>query len=90
MGFLAVVVAQILDPIRIVALLVLFGLSSVAENRGARWFGLAVGYLLISIVWPGILTGYAGPLGAMTFSAGLISNAVILGLMLLAAKLWRG
>ncbi|TPM89866.1 hypothetical protein [Mesorhizobium sp. B2-1-3A] len=89
MGLLAIIVAQVLDPVRVIGLLVLFGLTRLAENKGTGWFALAVGYLLISIVWPGILNGWTGPLAAMRFVAGFLSNAIILGLAFLVTRLWR-
>lgn len=89
MALLAIFVAQALDPIRVIVLLILFGLTRLATNYGAGWFGLAVGYVLISVAWPGIRDGYTGPLAGTIFLAGFLSNALILGVALLAARLWR-
>lgn len=90
MLLLAIVTAQVLDPLRIVVLGVLFGLARVPANRIAGLLGLVLGAVIVAAAFPFLIFGQTGTLAWTSALAGLLSNAVVIAVLMGRARLWRG
>jgi hypothetical protein len=90
MGALAVLVAQIVDPIRIIAVASLLFLCRLATNRGAGWLALIVGIVVLAWFFAFVMLGQqTGDPAWNSAAVGVISNAVIVAILLGLLSLYR-
>lgn len=86
---LAVLVAQITDPIRIIAVGVLLFLTSLAANRGAGWLGLVVGCVVLSWFLSFVVLGQTGQFAWDSATVGVVANAIIAAVLIGLLALYR-
>lgn len=89
MGLLAVLVAQTLDPTRILAVAILLFMCRLAANRGAGWLALIVGSIVLSWFFSFAMLGQTGDFALNSASVGVASNAVIIAVLFSLLKLYR-
>lgn len=75
----AIVIAQILDPLRILLVGIAYFLSRVAKRPSIGWLGLFVAILVIAAGFPFMVFGQSGDIAWTTAAIGVISNALIAG-----------
>ena len=84
MDIVGIMIAQLADPFRIGLLVALL---FTARNRSAtlhRWLPIALGLVFVAVLIPTAMASDAdGEVGAQ-IGVGILSNAIILGLMLFA------
>ena len=90
MLLLAIVTAQVLDPVRIVVLGIVFGLARLAADRTVGQLGLVIGAVIVAFVFPFLVLGQTGMLAQMSALAGLLANAIIIAVLMGLTRLWRG
>lgn len=77
--FVAMLIAQTLDPIRALVVLVLFGMTrGFFENRLVRVVAATAGIVLIAYWFTFWVFGHTGPFGDLSFFSGIAANAIIL------------
>lgn len=87
MEALAVFVAQLLDPVRIVALAILVWLSYLTSPT-FRWLLIAGSAIIVAVVIPQAL-GHAGQRADLPTVVGLFSNAAIVAVVLGLVRVFR-
>jgi hypothetical protein len=75
----AIVIAQILDPLRILLVGIAYFLSRVAKRPSIGWLGLFVAIVVIAAGFPFMVFGQSGDIAWTTAAIGVISNALIAG-----------
>jgi hypothetical protein len=75
----AIVIAQILDPLRILLVGIAYFLSRVAKRPNVGWLGLLVAIVVIAAGFPFVVFGQSGDIAWTTAAIGVISNALIAG-----------
>ncbi|RVD53061.1 MAG: hypothetical protein EOS30_01820 [Mesorhizobium sp.] len=73
----AIVIAQILDPLRIVLIAIAYFLSLRVKQPGVGWLGLVAAIVIIAIFYPFVILGQSGDIAWMSGAVGVISNALI-------------
>lgn len=86
---LAVLVAQITDPIRIIAVGILLLLTRMAANRGAGWLGLVVGCVVLSWFFSFVVLGQTGQFAWDSATVGVVANAVVVLVLIGLLALYR-
>ena len=89
MDVINILVEQLADPFRIVLLVAL--LFTAANTSGVlnRWLPIALGLVFVAVLIPTALASDgAEPVGAL-IGVGLVSNAIIIGLMLFAEAVFE-
>lgn len=89
MGVIAIIVAQVLDPVRIVALALTVWLSRLVVQPALRWLILLVGVVLVAVVISQVVLGHTGQFATLSTTAGFVSNAVIVAIILGLRRLLR-
>ncbi|MBZ9672115.1 hypothetical protein FJ970_11380 [Mesorhizobium sp. B2-1-8] len=84
-----IVIAQILDPLRIVLVAIAYFLSRLAGRPGAGWLGLVAAIVVIAIGYPSAILGQSGDIAWMSGAVGVISNALIAAVMAGLLRLQR-
>ena len=90
MLLLAIVTVQVLDPVRIVVLGIIFGVTRLAANRTVGLLGLGTGAVMAAFVFPFLVLGQTGMLAEMSALAGLLANALIIAVLMGLTRLWHG
>ena len=85
----AIVVAQILDPIRIILVGIAFFACRLAERQRAGWLALMVALAAIAAFFPFVIFGQAGGVAWTSTVVGIISNALIVLVLAGLRKLYR-
>jgi hypothetical protein len=83
MEIVGIMIAQLADPFRIGMLVALL---FTARNRSAtlhRWLPIALGLVFVAVLIPTAMASDDSEMGAQ-IGVGIVSNAIILGLMLCA------
>ena len=75
----AIVIAQILDPLRILLVGIAYFLSRSAKRPNVGWLGLLVAIVVIAAGFPFVVFRQSGDMGWTTAAIGVISNALIAG-----------
>lgn len=88
MALLAIVLAQILDPLRIVLVGALFGMTMLVTNRWAGWFYLVLGLLALAVAMPLLIDQTPDQRGTAVM-VGVLSNALLVTVFMLLTKIWR-
>ncbi|RWE29592.1 MAG: hypothetical protein EOS78_29735 [Mesorhizobium sp.] len=73
----AIVIAQILDPLRIVLIAIAYFLSLRVKQPSVSWLGLVAAIVIIAIGYPFVVLGQSGDIAWMSGAVGVISNALI-------------
>ncbi|MBZ9708397.1 hypothetical protein LB543_16865 [Mesorhizobium sp. ESP7-2] len=84
-----IVIAQILDPLRIVLVAIAYFLSRLAGRPGAGWLGLVAAIVVIAVGYPSVILGQSGDIAWMSGAVGVISNALIAAVMAGLLRLQR-
>ncbi|TPM27043.1 hypothetical protein [Mesorhizobium sp. B2-3-4] len=79
MLLIAIVVAQILDPLRILLVAIAYFLSLRVRRPGAGWLGLVAALVVIAMLYPFAVLGQSGDIAWTSGAVGVISNALITG-----------
>lgn len=89
MGFLAVIIAQVLDPVRagLVALVLIF--AKLAALGAMRWSIALLGLGLVAVVLPQVALGLHGDQAVDAAIFGLLSNAILAGIVISVWRLFR-
>lgn len=82
----AIVIDQILDPLRILLIGIAYFLSRLVERPGLGWFGLLAAIFVIAAAFPFVMFGQSGDIAWTAAAVGVISNALIAAV--LAGLLW--
>jgi hypothetical protein len=84
MDIVAILIEQLADPFRIGLLVAL--LFTAANSRGTlnRWLPIALGLVFVAVIIPTAMASDDGGEVTAQIGVGIISNAIILGLMLFA------
>ncbi|TPM89987.1 hypothetical protein [Mesorhizobium sp. B2-1-3A] len=85
----AIVIAQILDPLRILLVGIAYFLSRVAKRPSVGWLGLLVAIVVIAAGFPFMVLGQSGGIAWTTAAIGVISNALIAGALAGLLRLQR-
>lgn len=85
----AIVIAQILDPLRIVLVGIAYFLSRLIKRPGMGWLGLLAAIVVIAAGFPFVIFGQSGDIAWTTAAIGVISNALIAGAMAGLLRLQR-
>ncbi|TPL92648.1 hypothetical protein [Mesorhizobium sp. B2-3-12] len=85
----AIVIAQILDPLRILLVGAAYFLSLRVKRPGAGWLGLLVAIVIIAVGYPFVILGQSGDIAWMGGAVGVISNALIAGVVAGLLRLQR-
>jgi len=88
MAIPAIILAQVLDPLRIILLGAAFGLAMLATNKWTGWFALAIAVLALAVVYP-LLMGQRGDEAGMAAMVGVLSNALLVMVFMLIRSAWR-
>jgi len=72
-----IVIAQILDPLRILLVGIAYFLSRLVERPGMGRLGLLAAIVVIAAGFPFVIFGQSGSVAWMTAAIGVISNALI-------------
>ncbi|TGT46479.1 hypothetical protein EN808_04140 [Mesorhizobium sp. M8A.F.Ca.ET.165.01.1.1] len=73
----AIVIAHILDPLRIVLIAIAYFLSLRVKQPSVGWLGLVAAIVIIAIFYPFVILGQSGDIAWMSGAVGVISNALI-------------
>ena len=89
MDMIGILIEQLADPFRIALLVAL--LFAAANPGGAlnRWLPIALGLVFVAVLIPTALASDGDGEVSAQIGVGLISNALILGLMLFAEQLFE-
>ncbi|WP_146770306.1 hypothetical protein [Mesorhizobium hawassense] len=87
---MAIVTAQVLDPVRIVVLGIIFGVTRLASNWTVGLLGLVVGAVIVAFAFPFLVLGQTGMLAEMSALAGLLANALVVAVLMGLTRLRRG
>ncbi|BCG71446.1 hypothetical protein MesoLj113a_26040 [Mesorhizobium sp. 113-1-2] len=85
----AIVIAQILDPLRILLVGISYFLSRLVKRPGMGWLGLPAAIVVIAAGFPFVIFGQSGDVAWTTAAIGVISNALIAGAMAGLLRLQR-
>ncbi|BAB49710.1 hypothetical protein [Mesorhizobium japonicum] len=89
----AIVITQILDPLRILLVGIAYFLSRLVKRQGMGWLGLLAAIVVIAAGFPFAIIGQSGDIAWTTAAIGLISNALIVaalaGLLRLQRRLFQ-
>ncbi len=85
----AIIIAQILDPVRIILVGIAFFACRLAERQGAGWLALIVALAAIAAFFPFVIFGQTGDAAWITAAVGVISNALIVLVLAGLQKLYR-
>ena len=85
----AIVIAQILDPLRILLVGIAYFLSRLVKRPGMGWLGLLAAIVVIAAGFPFVILGQSGDIAWTTAAIGVISNALIAGAMAGLLRLQR-
>ena len=77
MLLITIVIAQMLDPLRIVLVGIAYFFSRLVERPGAAWLGLFAAIVVIAAGFPFAVLGQSGDIAWTTAAIGVISNALI-------------
>lgn len=77
MLLIAIVIAQLLDPLRILFVGVAYFVSRLARRPDLGWLGLVAAIVAIAIGYPFLILGQSGDIAWTTGAVGVISNALI-------------
>ncbi|MBN9221133.1 MAG: hypothetical protein J0I79_24565 [Mesorhizobium sp.] len=89
MLLIAIVVTQILDPLRILLVGIAYFLSLRARRPRVGWLGLLAAIVLIAALFPFVILGQSGAIGWVSAAVGVISNALIAGALAGLLRLQR-
>ncbi|MBZ9799174.1 hypothetical protein [Mesorhizobium sp. ES1-4] len=73
----AIVIAQILDPLRILLVAIAYFLSRLASRPGVGWLGLVVAIVALAVGYPPVILGQSGDIAWISGAVGVISNALV-------------
>jgi len=79
MLLIAIVIAQMLDPLRILLVGIAYFLSRLVKRPGMGWLGLLAAIVVIAAGFPFVILGQSGYIAWTTAAIGVISNALIAG-----------
>lgn len=85
----AIVIAQILDPLRILLVGIAYFLSRVAKRPSVGWLGLLLAIVVIAAGFPFMVLGQSGDIAWTTAAIGMISNALIVAALAGLLRLQR-
>lgn len=85
----AIVIAQILDPLRILLVGIAYFLSLRVKRPGMGWLGLLAAIVVIAAGFPFVVFRQSGDIAWTTAAIGVISNALIAGAMAGLLRLQR-
>ncbi|BAV47283.1 hypothetical protein MLTONO_2380 [Mesorhizobium loti] len=85
----AIVITQILDPLRILLVGIAYFLSRLVKRPGMGWLGLLAAIVAIATGFPFVIFGQSGDVAWTTAAIGVISNALIAGAMAGLLRLQR-
>ncbi|MBN9258850.1 MULTISPECIES: hypothetical protein [unclassified Mesorhizobium] len=77
MLLIAIVIAQLLDPLRILFVGVAYFVSRLATRPDLGWLGLVAAIVAIAAGYPFLILGQSGDIAWTTAAVGVISNALI-------------
>jgi predicted membrane protein len=89
MLLIAIVVTQILDPLRILLVGVAYFLSLRVTRPRLGWLGLLAAIFVIAALFPFVILGQTDDIGWMSAAVGVISNALIAGALAGLLRLQR-
>ncbi|OBQ70070.1 hypothetical protein [Mesorhizobium erdmanii] len=89
MLLIAIVIAQILDPLRILLVGIAYFLSRVAKRPNVGWLGLMVAIVVSAAGFPFLVFGQSGDIAWTTAAIGVISNALIAGALAALLRIQR-
>jgi hypothetical protein len=89
MDIVGILIAQLADPFRIGLLVAL--LFTAANSRGTihRWLPIALGLVFVAVLIPTAMASDDDGAVTAQIGVGIVSNAIILGLMLLAESAYE-
>ncbi|TSE02489.1 hypothetical protein C1D09_029805 [Mesorhizobium intechi] len=73
----AIVITQMLDPLRILLVGIAYFLSRLVKRLGMGWPGLCAAIVVIAGAFPFVILGQSGDIAWTTAAIGVISNALI-------------
>ena len=85
----AIVIAQILDPLRILLVGIAYFLSRLVKRPGMGWLGLLAAIVVIAAGFPFVIFGQSGDVAWTTAAIGVISNALIVAALAGLLRLQR-
>jgi len=85
----AIVIAQILDPLRILLVGIAYFLSRLVKRPGMGWLGLLAAIVVIAAGFPFVILSQSDDIAWTTAAIGVISNALIAGAMAGLLRLQR-
>ncbi|PBB66527.1 hypothetical protein CK228_21040 [Mesorhizobium sp. WSM4312] len=85
----AIVIAQLLDPLRILLVGIAYFLSRLVKRPGVAWLGLCAAIVVIAAGFPFVVLGQSGEIAWTTAVIGVISNALIAAAMAGLLRLQR-
>lgn len=86
MAYLAIFIAQLLDPVRIIALGLIYYVTSIAPNAGVAWLFRVFGIVAIAAAIP-LLIMPRGLYAEASFVVGFFSGAAIIAVIYGLSKL---
>ncbi|ANN57357.1 hypothetical protein BFX40_30525 [Mesorhizobium sp. SEMIA 3007] len=89
MLLIAIVIAQMLDPLRILLVGIAYFLSRSVKRPGVAWLGLCAAIVVIAAAFPFVVLGQSGDIAWTTTAIGVISNALIVAAMAGLLRLQR-
>mgnify|MGYP001074342513 CR=1 FL=1 len=85
----AIVITQILDPLRILLIGIAYFLSRLVKRPGMGWLGLLAAIVVIAAGFPFVIFGQSGDVAWTTAAIGVISNALIVAALAGLLRLQR-
>jgi len=85
----AIVITQILDPLRILLIGIAYFLSRLVKRPGMGWLGLLAAIVVIAAGFPFVILGQSGDIAWTTAAIGVISNALIVAALAGLLRLQR-
>ncbi|MGX5827014.1 hypothetical protein [Mesorhizobium sp. 43Arga] len=85
----AIVITQILDPLRILLVGIAYFLSRLIKRQGMGWLGLLAAIVVIAAAFPFVVLGQSGDIAWTTTAIGVIANALIVAALAGLLRLQR-
>lgn len=87
MSLAAILIAQLIDPLRVLWLAYVAGFSLFARSRGSAVAGIGAGIVVVAWIFAYVALQLTGTEALMSFSVGLVTNAILIVVMLAGFRL---
>lgn len=90
MGLLEIIFSQLADPLRMGLLVALLVVAANGKGLSNRWVPLALGLAFVAVLIPTAMASDLGEPVGTEIGVGLVTNALVVGVMLVAEAILNG